>query len=143
LPESRRVDTTDGLDQNGDLVFWTNIHAARQRDADFAALEAPLTGAFQFGSQPVARVLSVEVSPATAFLANEDYCPAHRRFGISDQPLCFTHMQVNLKCWKRRGLKTASLSTSLSRLLLKRDISDARSTDARLCDAPPGNRVLR
>jgi hypothetical protein len=73
------------------LLLGTNIHAARQHDANPAALEAALAGAFQFGGQPMARILSVVTSPAAAFLADEDYRPAHRRFGIPDEPLRFTH----------------------------------------------------
>jgi hypothetical protein len=104
-----RTHTRDRLDQNGDLPIGTHIHAARQRDAHLAALEAPLASAFQFGSQPMARILSVNIVPATAFLADEDYRPTHRRFDILHEPLR-----------SQRGLPTALEELNGALVLLSR-----------------------
>lgn len=91
LTELRRVHTGNRLDQNSDLILGTNVHAARERNANRAALEAALAGAFQFRGKPMARILSVVIRPATALLAYKDHCPAHRRFDIRDYLLGFTH----------------------------------------------------
>jgi hypothetical protein len=91
LPELRRAETRNRLDQNSDLLLGADIHAAGQHNPNLAALEAPLAGAFQFGGEPMARILSVEVSPATALLADENNCPIHWCFGIADELLRSTH----------------------------------------------------